>query len=98
MVLKYSEEGEVAVKFYESDADGCSVFPYIWTSSVHLQCSDRCNQHHHIGPQTWRSAFDVEEFLHPDVRAKTSFSHWEDTDEMFLHEAQLYRNYTRVYL
>lgn len=46
---------------------------------MHLQRSNSCNQHHHVGPQTWRPTFDIKEFLHPDVCSKPSFSHWRKT-------------------
>lgn len=48
---------------------------YARSASVHLQSSHGGHQHHHVGHQAGCSAFDVEEFLHPNVSPKASFGH-----------------------
>lgn len=52
---------------------------YIRSTAVHLQRSDRSNQHHRVGPQAWSPTFDVEELLHPDVRSESGLRHCEGT-------------------
>lgn len=46
------------------------------SSSVHLQCPDCGNQHHHMGSQARVATLDVEELLHANVGAETGLCHW----------------------
>lgn len=46
---------------------------YIWSPTMHLQRTRRCNDHDGVRFQAAYSALDVAEFLHPHIGTKPAF-------------------------